>query len=193
MVVAHVDRLVRAGLHDHGVSVWVDRTDRPLLESDPRLCDELGQRTLRKALAADQLVIADAFVEGVCRIDQRDRDVPRICLLCQPHCRLQSGLAGPAASREVPIPSANVLAVAIENAEWTAPTIAGANGSTTPRTSAGNDAMNAAPEAPTPVSACTPPTPASTPPTCGGTPADANAAGSSRVIDVAKTVPVIAI
>ena len=85
-----------------------------------------------------------------------------------------------------------MLAVAIENAEWTAPTIAGANGSTTPRTSAGNDAMNAAPEAPTPVSACTPPTPASTPPTCGGTPADANAAGSSRVIDVAKTVPVIA-
>ena len=52
--------------------------------------------------------------------------------------------------------------------------------------------MNAAPELPTPVSACTAPAPASAPPTCGGTPADANAAGSSRVIDVAKTVPVIA-
>ncbi len=45
---------------------------------------------------------------------------------------------------------------------------------------------------PTPVSACGPPTEASAPPTCGGTPAAASDAGSSRVSDVANTVPVIA-
>jgi hypothetical protein len=65
-----------------------------------------------------------------------------------------------AASREVTIPIAKVLAVAIENAEWIAPTIAGTNGSTRPRTSAGSDARNAAPVVPTPVSASTPPLPA---------------------------------
>ena len=48
------------------------------------------------------------------------------------------------------------------------------------------------PALPTPVSACRPPAPASACETCDGTPAEASAAGSSRVIEVANSVPVIA-
>src|SRR6266508_1481044 len=50
-----------------------------------------------------------------------------------------------AAAREVAIPIANVLAVAIENAEWIALMIAGTNGSTRPRTSTDSEARKAPP------------------------------------------------
>src|SRR4051812_49021683 len=92
------------------------------------------------------------------------------------------------------MPTANVDAVASENAWWIAETIAGTYGSTTPRALAGSAARIAAPMSPTPVICAmpAPPEPASALATCGGSPAAPRDAGSSRDSDDAKTVPVIA-